>query len=996
MIKIKNTLLCLAASALACFGLGTFFSHTDNVAALEMSQELFSEYSYNETFTSPSAVITKDGQEKNASSYLIYPNGTVSYDSTNLLSASGKYRLVYYADFDGKTVSESHTFTVNDELYTLKGNGSYAYYENYAKLDGASGLEVTLCAGDVFTFNQLIDVKDMTRENSLCEVVNLPEEVYKRNEYKRFFMVLNDSLDPNNQVIIRYRNPSINFRQEPIWDDYRMCVLAGTTMENLSDGTKTFGADYLWGVYIDASMYGLSSDGKPLTEHSMDFYFDYERKIIFGNDINSSINGQIVDIDDPAVFPEIWSGFKSGKARLSFYADELQTSSVKFFVEKASNFDLSQNVVKEDGEGPEIYYSGDLNTQGIINNKYYFAEVTALDLYDGEYYEVKKTVYRNYYSNNKINVNSDAEGFIPNSTGIFTVEYCATDLFGNATRLTVDVNVLSHIEDISINANIAESYPVGKYIRLPECFVENTCGQNIIDISITNNGQEVEFNKKDGCFLPVKTGNYTLSYTVMDALKRTATKDFQLNVVANENVEIYDDFEEIIPDNFLLGFEYELPVLTGYWYNNNTVEEKVAQIKVSNGVVEGNIFQAGSEGTVAIEYYFETGKPVATYTRPVYDVFENETISVKKYFLTNSLSVDYNDKSYIAITGNADGTAQFVNELKMFDFELRFKIKGANFQKVQIILQDKDTAIIVEFFVSLDKLCYSVNGLGKVSLFSVIKEQEISVVYDNENNRIAINGRWTPILTDASGMSFTGFKKGMATLNFAINGVDSAIEQKPVIELNSINSQLMKNIESDSIRPDITFLDDYGGMYDLGEIAILPSCLVTDVLSPVYTSLRVSVKNNTTGTFATAEDGTLLKDVEAKRYAIKFSEYGSYLVTYSVYDGFGNIRRVTFNYFIMDTTEPEAALKDGFKFAGCVGDEIKLAEYQASDNYSQTLSCKIFLVKPDYSWVMLADDTKKISLDMEGVYKVFYVISDEAGNNIMLEYVITAEVRNEK
>ena len=963
---------------------------------LEMSQELFSEYSYNETFTSPSAVITKDGQEKNASSYLIYPNGTVSYDSTNLLSASGKYRLVYYADFDGKTVSESHTFTVNDELYTLKGNGSYAYYENYAKLDGASGLEVTLCAGDVFTFNQLIDVKDMTRENSLCEVVNLPEEVYKRNEYKRFFMVLTDSLDPNNQVIIRYRNPSINFRQEPIWDDYRMCVLAGTTMENLSNGTKTLGADYTWGVHIDASMYGLSSDGKSLTEHSMDFYFDYEKKIIFGNDINSSINGKIVDIDDAAVFPEIWSGFKSGKARLSFYADELQTSSVKFFVEKASNFDLSQNVVKEDGEGPEIYFSGDLNTQGIINNKYYFAEATALDLYDGEYYEVKKTVYRNYYSNNRINVNSDAEGFIPNSTGIFTVEYCATDLFGNATRLTVDVNVLSHIEDIRINANIAESYPVGKYIRLPECFVENTCGQNIIDISITNNGQEVEFNKEDGCFLPVKTGNYTLSYTVTDALKRTATKDFQLNVVANENVEIYDDFEDIIPDNFLLGFEYELPVLTGYLYNNNTVEEKVAQIKVNNGVVEGNIFQAGSEGTVAIEYYFEAGKPIATYTRPVYDVFENETISVKKYFLTDSLSVDYNDKSYIAITGNADGAAQFVNALKMFDFELRFKIKGANFQKVQIILQDKDTAIIVEFFISLDKLCYSVNGLGKVSLFDVIEEQEISLVYDNENNRIAINGLWTPILTDANGMSFTGFKKGMATLNFAINGVDSAIQQKPVIELNSINSQLMKNIESDSIKPDITFLDDYGGMYDLGEIAILPSCLVTDVLSPIYTSLRVSVKNITTGAFATAEDGTLLKDVEAKRYAIKFSEYGSYLVTYSVYDGFGNIRRVTFNYFVMDTTAPEATLKDGFKFAGFVGDEIKLAEYQASDNYSQTLLCKIFLVKPDDSWVMLADDTTKITLDMEGVYKVFYVISDESGNNIMLEYVITAEVRNEK
>ena len=168
------------------------------------------------------------------------------------------------------------------------------------------------------------------------------------------------------------------------------------------------------------------------------------------------------------------------------------------------------------------------------------------------------------------------------------------------------------------------------------------------------------------------------------------------------------------------------------------------------------------------------------------------------------------------------------------------------------------------------------------------------------------------------------------------------------------------------------------------------------MLSPVYTSLRVSVKNITTGTFATAEDGTHLKDVEAKRYAIKFSEYGSYLVTYSVYDGFGNIRRVTFNYFVMDTTAPEATLKDGFKFAGFVGDEIKLAEYQASDNYSQTLLCKIFLVKPDDSWVMLADDTTKITLDMEGVYKVFYVISDESGNNIMLEYVITAEVRNEK
>ena len=1002
MKKIIRLLIISCAFVLivtaGAFSVGANFVAGDE-AELTLSSPVSAEYDYNYAFSTPSAVISRGNDEKSALSYLVYPDGTVSYATNNLLGMVGRYQLVYYADFDGKTFSCRRNFTVNDNLFTLSGNGSYTYHDSYEALGGISGLEVNLQAGDVFTFNQLIDVKSMDRYTAICQVVNLPSKVeYK--EYSNFFMILTDSVDPSNQVIVRYGEPQIHFYdpEQMAWGRYGMWVVAGTTMDNAGcQSRSTTGVSQTWGEWIEASMYGFVREGYTLADHSMDFYLDYENKIVFGNELNSSTEGKIIDLDDPNEFEDVWQGFESGKARLSFYATGLNVTSVKVFVETVADIDLSKTSVQDDGVGPQIELADKANQSGIVGMKYYFGDATAYDVVDGKESSVKKAVYRNYYSSGKVNVDADTEGFVPDKEGIYTVEYSAKDMFGNLSVLLVDVNVASETDDMEISAQLHGEYIVGKYFTVPDAQVTNACGSVKTEASVLYDGQKLSSTQTEGQYLFTKTGTYTVVYRAEDALKRTAERSYDINVVDNNAIEVYDSVEDLLPENFLVGFRYELPELKGYCFSNNGVTEKIAKIRVESGKIEQDLFfTPESTGSATIEYYFEETPDTAafTYSCPVYNVLDGEgNLSVKEYFAGSTLSVDYNAKDYIELTANTDGSAQFVNALNTYGFEMRFKVNGTNFQTVSVILSDKDTELALNLYISGQGLYFNLNGTGNVKLFDLSASSEIIFTYDNLTHSVSVNGTTRTVRYDKAGGAFEGFATGKAMLTVAVSGVDASVTEKASIELTSLNKQVIKNLEYDSLAPEIVFVSDAGGLYDIGDTATTPECFVSDVLSPTTENLKISVNKVDTGEYITALNGVRLEKADYDIYNIRFEEYGTYLVTFSVKDAFGNAKDLTFNFYVLDTEEPQAALTGDYATSGKVGKTVTLATCNATDNStaSDKITIKKFVVDPNGKWTYLADGTDSITLTEAGVYKVYYRVIDETGNNVMLQYSIIAE-----
>ena len=149
--------------------------HGDDPVYSETWEPIFfkDEYNLGDSLTLPASYVEIEGVKYPASATLEKPDGTVSTASTHILNTVGNYTIKYFATVDGKTYLNTHSFKVVAGFYTLDNKSglssvTYGLHEK-ATYKNTEGLMVRLGEGDTLTFNQLININDLTKDARLFE-----------------------------------------------------------------------------------------------------------------------------------------------------------------------------------------------------------------------------------------------------------------------------------------------------------------------------------------------------------------------------------------------------------------------------------------------------------------------------------------------------------------------------------------------------------------------------------------------------------------------------------------------------------------------------------------------------------------------------------------------------------------------------------------------------------------------------------------------------------
>lgn len=252
------------------------------------------------------------------------PDGTVITEKKTKLEQGGTYQVTYAVEINGRTVTASVEVESTYDLYALDGETSRAEY-------GYEGIRVELAEGDTFIVNKIVDLSAMDETDTLFSMKLDPE---KTEEGLPDAMIINfrltDVYDPTNYVTIqlnkRWDEPA--YRE---WADPVSYLFIGGAEQTLG-GYSVNGAFATSGKELNFSMVGNPA-GQVLSVS-----FDYAtRRILTANGIYGPVVG---DLDDPNNYTgtgnfgtELWSGFTTGEAYLTVWAEDFRSTNKKAVIE---------------------------------------------------------------------------------------------------------------------------------------------------------------------------------------------------------------------------------------------------------------------------------------------------------------------------------------------------------------------------------------------------------------------------------------------------------------------------------------------------------------------------------------------------------------------------------------------------------------------------------------------------------------------------------------
>ena len=153
-------------------------------AQIEAESGLADEYEINSGFVAPTVELNYNGQTVQVEGSLVkFPQGRI-YDGTQSckLDEYGVYTVVYYATVNGKRVQAEASFKVSNHIFSVTTSASMIEYEEALYMNAAkSGLHVTLSDGDVFSYNEIIN---LGTEDEIIDLVDMAQNELRKPEPK--------------------------------------------------------------------------------------------------------------------------------------------------------------------------------------------------------------------------------------------------------------------------------------------------------------------------------------------------------------------------------------------------------------------------------------------------------------------------------------------------------------------------------------------------------------------------------------------------------------------------------------------------------------------------------------------------------------------------------------------------------------------------------------------------------------------------------------------
>ena len=1024
-LSIWIAILAFFALALSVMGYKTLVASSEGVWSEVQLEEV---YSVGDEIEIPASKLTVGGKDYAATCTVVYPDGSVQTADKILVKESGEYTLIYKAVVNGKAVEKKVKFLVNNTLYSVETDASSASYGTNAYLpEEVNGINLSLAAGDTFSFNKVIDLTGMTKDDMICKFYLTPKNTGEP-DVAAVKLTLTDIYDPDNSVTMTYKCKILS---EVNYGTIYRTVGAnnqpqvGLHYSGSSSGDNTDETTYIqYGNYwfaanrnpIYGAGVGISSDGNARGKEFIDNYeyfaMDYESRRVFAHPhwFTFEPYNMIADLDDYRMMGNtLWDGFTTGECLLTIEGENYISSSLNMFITEVAGHDLTDYDFKDD-RAPTLTvdfgaYTQETLPHAIVNKPYRVFAANSYDNLDGKM-QPTVTVYYNYYSDMRTLVNVSDGAFIPKRAGVYTVIYTAKDSVGNVTTASYDVTATVPKQPFSITAAAAGEAVAASTVRLGKYTVENNNGDYTVSITATlktDSSVSYEIDTRSLTFTPLYAGEFEVKYTAIDYVE-TAEYAFDLTVQAPQVPQIVEDAQ--LPRYLIKGAKYTFDAINAYSYtaqNRTEIATKLYVVEDNAGeekALTDNAYTVAANSVVTLVYKATDGNGNTgekRYDIPVVDVaYGQAEVKMSAYFQGNGFTAEDGQSGIVYKNENAFGDVKlsYIRQalLDGFKFEYLFLDGYTDYEKVTFTLsnsQNKDQVLRISMTKEASVFnCYVHDSDRAYSLAYSENMKTVTVSYDRQSNVVTFNGS---LSIPANLCGFDGFDGYFVDFDIVFEKADGKVG----IELNKLYMQPVASVLADNISPQMLEYNKSATRCRLNETITIAAPYFFDVLDPNVIA-KITVLDPDGG-HVTAKDGTLLSDADAtKNYEIDLTAYGVWSISYTVEDNRGN--NIFPSYVIrVEDVEPPTVEISGAKTSYEVGDTLSLPSTTINDNYSQEGDLVKAVVVCNPKGVMSVMDTDSdYTLNMQGEYTVYYYVMDETGNLNVSSYTLTVEAGGEE
>ena len=988
-------------------------SVTDAIASFE------SEYAVGTEIDVPDAYFTVGGSQVKATKVVYSPDGT-SYSVNKFTpTVMGKYAVEYFLMTEGgEYLSETANFYVYNNLYEVVGKANRASYGAHPLTPNTSGIMVAINATGEFKFNQVIDLEKLNGTSPFISMYMTPETVQEMDA-QEFTIKLTDIYDDSNYVRIKVTSTQDGRK----YGHNVAYIQAGAAFQPTTGYEKAWNRlhqNNIYGFGQNFSFFGCDSTGETSEQFltaknaygQLQLFLDHDSKKVMTQG-SSTGDREIIDLDNPAHFSELWDGFTTGEVFLSITTKGLKKSHLNFVITDIGGIDLTETKLV-DSSAPYVsidtlgYDENDL-PRAVVGQPYPVFSATAVDPYSGEN-EAKVKVYQNYGSPAQSTVSVVDGKFTPNAPGDYYVVYSATDYSGNVGEVVHVVSCDETGVDISINVdteNRVVASNVGEIITLPDATTTGGSGFVTVTPFVTDaSGKAVEIT--NGTYQPLSNGSYTVEFVATDYAGTKKTYSYE-HVVTLSKKPVFETGASI-PKYFIADTEYVIPELKAYDFYNGKLEQNVSIVVTDDDgertlgadrKVTFKVNEVGATKDMTIKYVSSNanGTTEKSYTVKVINVKKiaesgRAILDTSKYFYSEDVTVSATETD-VELISNQNGTVEFINPLSAFGFALNFFTvnAGNSLGKLNVVLEDGENAdkkLVVGLFKNNSGATNTlINGAGPYEIAVNYNNGEFNLGYDILTKKITIDGtNYLTVNTWADGSEFDGFASNKVRMYIEFEDVTG----KATVKVRRLNTQeLNSGVLFDRVNPRIYAPSDGTRMRKINEIVTVRSAVACDVLDPnVSLTVRVTDKG---GNVITSVDGIALNNVPADReYQFVLNKYGEYRINYSTEDDNGNKSGTPVLLNVVDPEAPVITLTQNNPTSVKKGTKVGLANFIAVDNSTSeenlTLCC--FVVRPcGLIFTVNMKDSNSFVANETGTYVLRYFACDERGNATFVDYELT-------
>lgn len=941
--------------------------------SLEFEQEFQTLYFAGDDYIVPNIKTNAESVE----TQVFMPDGRISTSKRITLSTLGRYTVRYIlkgalgentVDYAFKVETKvSDLFETNKDMKVQDNAVAPDYMD--VRLSGAM-LSASLVNATA-TYKNTIDLTGKTKNDLLAELYVCPEERLTL-ELKQFSVRITDVYDESNYVTVQFSRDR--------WNVYNHFLEVNSTW-----GENPYPSDY---VTVSSSLYGKYkqyTDG----HYNYDIRFSSTLKLYWDNAENAiyldsaGTRKLVRDLDDANVMGvNTFKGFKTGEVKFSVVFDDPHMTA-HVLVSEIAGQSLSGDYVSERiAPSIAVQWSGE-TPNACIGKAYPVFEAYGLDCVDGR---LRASTFVYLCKNGvKERVLVSNGAFTPTEAGVYEIVYRTVNSAGQAAQkiLRIEAKEEKDLDSLTIalpeypqTANQGENFFVGA------AALSGGSGYSSGKIIISLNGTEIgEYSNADRNIFLEKAGTYTFRYVAEDVYTgMKAEEEITVSVVSPTKPV----FEALgLPEAFIVGKTYELPMATAYDYSSG--ERTNASVKLYvNGEdkTASRTVKFDAAGVAKIEYKATNADNTTdslSFSVPLIDVKDKtKPLYLSRYFIYDEKVIVKAEITSLTFLTKEDTEISFINFIPVDLFSIKFSVpeEYANLSSLEVVLTDsvypmeKAVLSISRQEKASETSAFAINGVKCDPISGIFGGAETLGFSLKLSGNTVIDGKDNKFnLVNNDGSLFDGFTSGWVSVDIRIVGVEK--DKEAGVSLSTIVNQTMGNATSDRGKPNLLIDGDIPLFADLNTQLQLPKLEAYDVLDPeveLYVSVMLSGQ-------------TLIeKRAYTSDFTLSINEYGKYNIIFYMKDGSGREQETPYVVNVYNRTAPTLTLSTGYAKTASVGQSVKLATAQTDG------TLEIAVSKPNGTIEFITDG--KITIERKGTYRVIYYAYNADGAVTIKSYEI--------